>query len=156
MTSVDNAATAEAERVALTAREEESAIVKKLLPRILSFRRYLTGKSQTDDPEAREVLEKARNVMVGYLAGYPDVRDQLIRRDLKRIAPSEVLRARPAEDEIDYQELIREHMERYPKIRAALRNEPRWLPAEVVTEINRAEVSETGRASLPPRFWAAR
>jgi death on curing protein len=25
-----------------------------------------------------------------------------------------------------------------------LRNEPRWLPAEVVTEINRAEVSETG------------
>jgi hypothetical protein len=119
-TSVDNAATAEAERAALTAREDERAIAKKLLPRILSFQRYLTGTSSTDDPEAREVLEKAGNVMVGYLAGYPDVRDRLIRRDLKRTAPSEVLRARPTEGEIDYPELIREHMERYPKIRAAL------------------------------------
>jgi hypothetical protein len=120
MTSVDNAATAEAEQAALTARENELAIAKKLLPRILSFQRYLTGTSQTDDPEAHEVLEKAMHVMIGYLAGYSDIRDQLIRRDLKRADPSEVLRAHPADGEIDYPELIREHMERYPKIRAAL------------------------------------
>ena len=120
MSSVDNAGTLEAERAALTARENERAIAKRLIPRVLSFHRYLAGTSQTDDAEAHEVLEKAMHVMIGYLAGYPDVRDQLIRRDLKRTAPNELLRARPAEGEIDYPELIREHMERYPKIRAAL------------------------------------
>jgi hypothetical protein len=35
-------------------------------------------------------------------------------------ARDEVLRARPVKGEIDYAELIREHMARYPKIRAAL------------------------------------
>jgi hypothetical protein len=35
-------------------------------------------------------------------------------------APDEVLRARPVKGKIDYAELIREHMARYPKIRAAL------------------------------------
>ena len=34
--------------------------------------------------------------------------------------PDEVLQARPVEGEIDYEALIREHMGRYPKIRAAL------------------------------------
>jgi hypothetical protein len=120
MTSVDNAATPEAERAALTARENERAIAKKLIPRILSFQRYLTGTCHTDDPEAHEVLEEAMHVMIGYLAGYPDARDRLIRGGLKGTAPNEVLRARPTEGEIDYPELIREHMERYPKIRAAL------------------------------------
>ncbi|HEX3861854.1 MAG TPA: hypothetical protein VHY35_09220 [Stellaceae bacterium] len=35
-------------------------------------------------------------------------------------AGNEVLRARPVKGEIDYAELSREHMARYPKIRAAL------------------------------------
>jgi hypothetical protein len=34
--------------------------------------------------------------------------------------PDEILRARPVEGETDYESLIREHMARYPKIRAAL------------------------------------
>lgn len=34
--------------------------------------------------------------------------------------PGEVLRARPVKGPIDYAELIREHMARYPKIRARL------------------------------------
>jgi hypothetical protein len=38
----------------------------------------------------------------------------------RRPEPGEVLRARPVEGKIDYAELIREHMARYPKIRAAL------------------------------------
>lgn len=35
-------------------------------------------------------------------------------------AAKEVLRARPVQGEIDYAELSREHIARYPKIRAAL------------------------------------
>jgi len=35
-------------------------------------------------------------------------------------APDEVLLARPMKGNIDYDRLIREHMARYPKIRAAL------------------------------------
>ena len=34
--------------------------------------------------------------------------------------PDEVLRARPVKGEIDYAELIREHMAKFPKILAAL------------------------------------
>lgn len=38
----------------------------------------------------------------------------------RRAAASEVLRARPVEGEIDYDELSREHIARYRNIRAAL------------------------------------
>jgi hypothetical protein len=37
-----------------------------------------------------------------------------------QVAADEVLRARPIKGEIDYAELSREHLARYPKIRAAL------------------------------------
>jgi len=38
----------------------------------------------------------------------------------ERVAAAEVLRARPVKGKIDYAELSREHLARYPKIRAAL------------------------------------
>ena len=38
----------------------------------------------------------------------------------RQIAKKEVLRARPVKGPIDHAELSREHMRRYPKIRAAL------------------------------------
>ena len=37
-----------------------------------------------------------------------------------RATPGKPLRARPAKGEVDFAELSREHMKRYPKIRAAL------------------------------------
>ena len=48
------------------------------------------------------------------------MRAQLIRFGAEQRTAGEVLRARPIAGEIDYAELSREHMARYPKIRAAL------------------------------------
>ena len=57
---------------------------------------------------------------MGYAAGYQNLRARLIRFDAERRTAGDVLRARPIEGEIDYAKLSREHMARYPKIRAAL------------------------------------
>lgn len=112
---------AEAEHAGLVLREDESAAVKILLPRVLSLQRYLTGTSLNDDPEAHQLLQKAVNIAVGYVVGYQNLRDQAIRLGPARgAAAGEVLRARPVTGEIDYTELSREHIARYPKIRAAL------------------------------------
>jgi hypothetical protein len=119
--SEDAVGAAKAEQATLVLREDESAAAKILLPRILSLQGYLTGTSLNDDPEAHQLLQKAINIAVGYVVGYQNLRDQLIRRDAARgAAAGEVLRAHPVSGEIDYAELSREHIARYPKIRAAL------------------------------------
>jgi hypothetical protein len=119
--SEDSVVAIEADQAALVLREDESAAAKMLLLRILSLQRYLTGTSLNDDPDAHQLLQKAINIAVGYVVGYQNLRDQLIRRDAARgAAAGEVLPARPVTGEIDYAELSREHIARYPKIRAAL------------------------------------
>ncbi len=112
---------AEAEQAASVLREEESAAAKILLPRILSLQRYLTGTSLNDEPEAHQLLQKAVDIAVGYVAGYQNLRDQLIRLGAARgQPPTRYCAPDPLTGEIDYAELSREHIARYPKIRAAL------------------------------------
>jgi hypothetical protein len=114
-------AATEAEQPASASLEGERAAAKMLRPRILSLQRYLTGTSLNDDPEAHQLLQEAVSVAVGYVAGYQDLRDQLIRFDVERRATAEqVQRARPTEGGIDHDALSREFMARFPKIRAAL------------------------------------
>jgi hypothetical protein len=111
----------ESERAALALRQNENAVVKKLLPRILSLQRYLTGTPLDDEPEAHQLLEKAVNIAAGYVAGYQDLRDQLLSMDAEERASSpEVLRVRLVSGEIDYADRTREIIARYPKILAAL------------------------------------
>ena len=54
----------------------------------------------------------------------PDIHDtgekRTKSRSKRRTAASEALRARPAKGKIDYAALSREHIARYPKIRARL------------------------------------
>lgn len=64
--------------------------------------------------------------------------------DERRIAAEEVRRARPVEGEFDHAELTRAIIARFPTILPNLPNEPRWLPIEVVIEINHAVVTVTG------------
>lgn len=112
---------AEAEQAASVLREEESAAAKILLPRILSLQRYLTGTSLNDDPEAHQLLQKAVNIAVGYVAGYQNLRDQLIRLGgAPGGAAGEVLRACPVEGDIDHEALTHDIVARFPKILAAL------------------------------------
>jgi len=119
--SEDGVGAAEAERAALASHEDESAVVKMLLPRVLSLQRYLTDTSPNDDPEAHQLLQEAVNIAAGYVAGYQNLRDQLIRFDAeRRFAAGGVLRARPNRGEIDYAILTRGIIARFPKILAAL------------------------------------
>jgi len=112
---------AEAEQAALVLREDESGAAKMLLPRIRSLQRYLTGTSLNDDPEAHQLLQKAVSVAVGYVAGYQNLRDQLIRLGAeRRVGAGDVLRARPVRGAIDYEALTRGIIARFPKILAAL------------------------------------
>jgi hypothetical protein len=119
--SEDDVGATEADQAALVLREDEAAAANLLLPRILSLQRYLTGTSLSDDPEGHQLLQKAVNIAVGYVAGYQNVRDQFIRLDVARGATvGEVMRARPVEGDIDHEALTREIVARFPKILAAL------------------------------------
>ena len=97
------------------------AVAEALLRRVISLQRYLTDTSWHDDPEAYALVKQAVEIVTSYVSGYLESRDQLIRVDAKqRLAPTAVLRAQPVEGEVDYAKLSREHIARYPKIRAAL------------------------------------
>jgi hypothetical protein len=60
-TATERAARSADGRVESTIGDEEAA-AKTLIPRVLRLRRYLTGTSRLDDPEAHELLEKAIDI----------------------------------------------------------------------------------------------
>jgi hypothetical protein len=113
---------AEAQREAILASSEKERIIAKALPvRIVSLQRYLADTSVLDDFEAHQLLQTAVNIACGYIAGYQNVRDQLIWSAAKHPTATEgVLHARPVKGKIDYAELIRDTIARFPKILAAL------------------------------------
>ena len=116
-----SAGSAEAEQGMVAIRDREAAAVEVLYPRILSLQGYLTDTTWSNDRAAHELLQEAINVAVGYMSGYQNVRDRMLRPQAdQQSTTGKVLRARPVKGEIDYAELSREHMARYPKIRAAL------------------------------------
>ena len=96
-------------------------VAETLLRRVISLQNYLTDSSWRDDPEAYGLIQQAVEIVTSYVSGCLESRDQLIRVNSKqRAASTAVLHARPVEGEVDYAELSREHLARYPKIRAAL------------------------------------
>jgi hypothetical protein len=101
----------------LASRENESAAAKTLREGVLSLQRYLIDTSRLDDPEAHQLVEKAVNIVVGYFAGYQNLRDQAI---VLAVASGGMLRAHPVEGEIDHAELTRQIIARFPKILAEL------------------------------------
>jgi hypothetical protein len=73
------------------------------------------------DPEGQQCLQESVEITAGWLALYRDLSNRLLKLAAeRRAAAGEILRARPVAGKIDYAELSREHMARYPKIRAAL------------------------------------
>lgn len=70
---------------------------------------------------AREYSEQLTEVMVFTLALLDELITKLTKlANERRIGGTPVLRAQPINGEIDYAELSREHIKRYPKIRARL------------------------------------
>jgi hypothetical protein len=73
------------------------------------------------DEDALLCFRESIDLTAMWLAAHRELTDKLFKLAAeRRAAAGDTLRARPVSGEIDYAELSREHMARYPKIRAAL------------------------------------
>jgi len=101
--------------------ERGRAASERLYPLIEGMQQELTAHGETLDPESKDLFRAAIDLAVSWITPYPRLCDKLL--DLaseRRFDEAKVLRAHPVEGEVDYAELSREHLARYPKIRAAL------------------------------------
>jgi hypothetical protein len=96
------------------------AAAEKLYPQIDALQRKLAAPGHDMPPEVRRARQESIKIAEGWLTLYCDIREKLLRLAAERRPADEVLHAKPVEGEIDYAELSREHIARYPKIRAAL------------------------------------
>jgi hypothetical protein len=96
------------------------AAAEKLRPQIDQLQVKLTAPTGPMSPELRQALRESIEVADAWLTLYRELQDKLLKLAAERRPADAVLRARPVEGEIDYVELSREHMARYPKIRARL------------------------------------
>ncbi len=111
----------EIEQVARILAERERASAEQLVPAIERTQQELAAGSESLDPKLREALQESVGVAVSWLAGYRNTREALLKVAAERRgARPKILRARPAEGEIDYGALSREFVARFPRIRAAL------------------------------------
>ena len=100
--------------------ESGRAAAEKLHPQIDALQRKLAAPGNDMLLEVRRARQESVKVAESWLALYRDLRDKLLRLAAERRPTDIVLRARPVEGEIGYAELSREHIARYPKIRARL------------------------------------
>jgi hypothetical protein len=94
------------------------AAAEKLGPQIDSLRRKLTDSDMP--PEVRRMREESIAVAESWLALYRELHTKLLGLTAERQASVDAFRARPVLGEIDYDELTREIVARFPKILAAL------------------------------------
>jgi hypothetical protein len=108
-------------QMAEVVREKEHAQAERLRPGMDALQQKLAIQGLQLDPEIREYFQESLDVSVGWLELYSSLRERLLKlASERRGSPSEVLRARPVEGDIDHDALSREFMARFPKIRAAL------------------------------------
>jgi hypothetical protein len=97
-------------------RESEAGARELLHPWIEALRQATLVPSD----EGRQYIQELLKISEAWLTLYREARNTLLQLAAERSPADRVRRARPAEGEIDYGELSREHMARYPRIRAAL------------------------------------
>jgi hypothetical protein len=97
--------------------ESEKGATEQLAPWIQALQQALEWPSQ----EGRRYIEELIEISAAWLTVYRDARTRLLTLASERqISNGGILRAKPVAGDIDYAELSREHIARYPKIRAAL------------------------------------
>jgi hypothetical protein len=96
------------------------AAAEKLYPQIDALQQKLVAPGNDMSSEVRQARQESVKVAESWLALYRDLRNKLLRLAAERRPADVVLRARTVEGKIYYAELSREHLARYPKIRAAL------------------------------------
>lgn len=99
----------------------ERAAAERLRPRLEALQEKLAAEGHKLDPEMRRYFQENLDIGAGWLEFYKTLRDRLHTLASGRKPGSEViLPARPMAGDVDYPRLSREHIARYPKIRAAL------------------------------------
>lgn len=105
---------------ATKAQEREREAVAHFVPVIAALKDALEAPSDKFEAEVQRLLGDSIEVLEGWLAFYRGFRAMLARQATEWRVSHEALRARSVEGDVDYTELSREHIARYPKIRAAL------------------------------------
>jgi len=101
--------------------ERERAALERLYPFLEDIQRQRIALGEGADPEILALYQDILDSIFGWVAPYQKLSGQLL--DLaaaRRSEAANVLHAKPVEGEIDYAKLSREHIARYPKIRATL------------------------------------
>jgi uncharacterized membrane protein len=100
--------------------QSEGAQRERLRPGIEVLKEKLAA-HRVSDAEARRIIEEGIAIGEAWLSLPAALHKKLLQLAAdRRAAAEEIRRARPVEGDIDYAELSREHIARYPKIRAAL------------------------------------
>jgi hypothetical protein len=107
-------------RVASMIGEWGRTAAEKLYPQIDALQRKLDARYGGISRKPRHALQQSIEVANAWLSLYREFHEKLQRLAVERRPADVTLRARPVEGEIDYGELSREHIIRYPKIRATL------------------------------------
>jgi hypothetical protein len=100
--------------------EKEREADAHFRPVIAALKDALEPPADRFEADVQQLLRDGIEVLEGWLAFYHGFHKMLVRQAADRDASPKVLRARPVEGEVDYAGLSREHIARYPKIRAAL------------------------------------
>ena len=101
--------------------ERERAALERLYPFLEDIQRQRIALGEGADREILALYQDILDSIFGWVAPYQKLSGQLL--DLaaaRRSEAANVLHAKPVEGEIDYAKLSREHIARYPKIRATL------------------------------------
>jgi|HubBroStandDraft_6_1064221.scaffolds.fasta_scaffold1178249_1 hypothetical protein len=101
--------------------KEEQGISEQLYPWIEALEQALAQAPQSATREELGYIKECLDVARGWRALYHDLRLRLL--DLaapERDRTKQTLRAEPVKGEVDWADLSREHIARYPKIRARL------------------------------------
>jgi hypothetical protein len=103
-------------------REKERAQAERLRPGMEALQQKLAIPGLQLDPEIRQCLQESLQIAAGWLGLYRNLREKLLKlaSERRRRNPSEILRARPLEGDIDHEMLTHEIVARFPKILAAL------------------------------------
>jgi hypothetical protein len=99
--------------------ENWQATAEKFRSEVDRLQRELSN-SERSDATPEQFFRDSLNIAVEWLDAVATFRDQLLEWSTLPAAAGEKLRARPVPGKIDYAELSREHIARYPKIRARL------------------------------------
>jgi hypothetical protein len=102
----------------LLEKEKEFA---ETLPHVVGLLKDLLLPGRTLEPEVELLVRDSVEILEAWPPLYRNLGNWLLKLAAERRAESgEILRALPVKGEIDYAELSREHIARYPKIRARL------------------------------------